>query len=275
MTRAPNSHLFPVVRSRSNSNPAAGPSSLSKLLAQAGPATETQSNGDPGQTSERQALTPIPPSPNTPPRSPSPAIATSPSAMAPSPPSYPIRPNLPSPLRPGSRASRLSTSSSRFSAGRLPAFGSASSGTSAVAAVKAAPTTALSGSSGSPGVAEEQTQTGTANTTPSPAESAGEGLSSILHARRRTSSYHVQPRSPLSTAATTPSVATMDRPSSGSAFASLASWGTAFGRRKRSEMSSEATRVSQVDASGQAGQVSDRNANDEGSTTAKDLLKRF
>lgn len=260
VTRAPSSHLFPVVRSRSNSSPSAGPSSLSKLLAQAGP------------TSEHPALDTIPPSPDTPVRSQSPVAMSPPSAVAPSPPPHPPRPNLPSPLRPGSRASRLSTSSSRFSAGRLPTFGSASSGTSAAAAVKAAPTTALSGSPTSPGAADGQVQTGTTNTTPSPAESTGEGLSNIFLQRRRTASYHVQPRSPLSTTATTTSIATMNRPTSGSAFASLASWGSAFGRKKRSDLASDLARTGQDDADNSE---TERRAGGEGGSSARELLQRF
>lgn len=260
VTRAPNSHLFPVVRSRSNSSPSAGPSSLSRLLAQAGP------------TSEHQAPEPIPPSPDAPVRTHSPIAMTPPSAAAPSPPSHPPRPNLPSPLRPGSRASRLSTSSSRFSAGRLPTFGSASSGTSVAAAVKAAPTTALSGRPTSPAAVDGQVQTGTTNSTPSPAESTSGGLSNISLQRRRTASYHVQPRSPLSTTATTTSVATMNRPPSGSAFASLASWGSAFGRKKRPEMVSEAERSGQVDMDNSE---SERTANGEGGSSARELLQRF
>ncbi|TFY68709.1 hypothetical protein EVG20_g3446 [Dentipellis fragilis] len=220
-TRAPNSRHFPS-RSRANSIPTAGPSSLSRLLAQAGIGTEL--NG----------LEPIPPSPPVPSRSPSPlappslGVPASPSPPALMPPSttQPPRAHAPtgsSPLRPGSRASRISTSS-RFSAGRLPPFGSASTAASAGPAVKAAPTTALSQSPS--GIAETQNS----SETPSPSGSTGEGLANMALGRRRTTSHHMStiPGSPLAASTTG-----AGERQGGSALASLASWGAAFGRRKR------------------------------------------
>ncbi|KAA1472524.1 putative peripheral membrane protein [Dentipellis sp. KUC8613] len=220
-TRAPNSRHFPS-RSRANSIPTAGPSSLSRLLAQAGNGTEL--NG----------LEPIPPSPPVPSRSPSPLVppsmgvpaSPSPPALTPPSTSQPPRAHAPtgsSPLRPGSRASRISTSS-RFSAGRLPPFGSASTAASAGPAVKAAPTTALSQSPS--GMAETQNP----SETPSPSGSTGEGLANMAMGRRRTTSHHVSaiPGSPLAASTTG-----AGERQGGSALASLASWGAAFGRRKR------------------------------------------
>lgn len=234
-TRAPNSQLFPVVRARANSIPTAGPSSLSRLLAQAG--------------SELPPLEPIPPSPAEPTRTPSPIAAATTSPPAHSPPAQQLRGHIagaPSPLRPGSRASRLSTSS-RFSSGRMPPFGSASSGAT-VGLVKAAPTTALSAS---PGTIEGEEEP----STPSPAESSGEGMSNMFLARRRTTSYHIQPttRSPLG------SSALEDRAPGSGPLASIASW---VGRRRRTNMSFD---VSAGDPSTVIGEQ----------TSARDLLQRF
>ncbi|KAI0049190.1 hypothetical protein FA95DRAFT_921642 [Auriscalpium vulgare] len=221
-TRAPNSRLFPVVRSRANSSPTAGPSSLSRLLAQA------------TAVPELPPLDPIPSSP-TPARTPSPHSLPA-QAHSPPPLSHPPRTTVPSssPLRPGSRASRLS-SSSRFSS-RAPPF--ASAGTAAPALAKAAPTTALTEAAPSPG-------------TPSPADSASEGMASIMHERRRTASYHIPHAagSPLATQA-------RDRAGAG-ALASL--WSASFSRRRRD------SRTPQPGAEGEP----------PAETSARDLLQRF
>ncbi|KAI0064232.1 putative peripheral membrane protein [Artomyces pyxidatus] len=241
-TRAPTSHLFPVVRARSNSSPTAGPSSLSRLLAQAAVPTDLPT------------LDPIPSAP-TPARTPSPV----PSPM-PSPPStaHPPRPHAPkssSPLRPGSRQSRISTSS-RFSAGRIPPFGVASSaGPSSASVVKAAPTTALSASP----AALDESSSPPAPETPSPADSASDGLANFFNDRRRTTSYHA-PRtasSPLATAA-----GPRERPSAG-ALASLASWSASFSRRRKPD----AHNVNSIGAEADAAPAEDG--------TARALLQRF
>ncbi|KAI0250611.1 putative peripheral membrane protein [Lactifluus subvellereus] len=219
-TRAPTSRHFPTERSGSNSTLVAGPSSLSRLLAQA-PAT-----------SELQPLEPTPPPPApvpSPIRTPSPqpyAVSSSPASSLPATMAAgrPHHPNPSSPLRPGSRASRLSTSS-RFSAPRLPAFGGAGG-----SAPKAVPTTAITAP---PALDEPGTGLlGSIPTTaPLPAESAGEGMASLL-ARRRTTSFHVPPSgSPL--AAPVP----RQTASPAGAFASLATWGTSLRRRKTDAVS--------------------------------------
>ncbi|KAH9852196.1 hypothetical protein C2E23DRAFT_189253 [Lenzites betulinus] len=141
VTRPPTSRLFP--RARPSSSPTAGPSSLSRLLAQAGPAEQAAASA-----SETDDLSL--PRPATPSESAKPSPDASPTASPPPPPASPTRPSAgappqnshlptqPSPLRPGSRASRGSTSS-RFSVGRIP-FGVSTAG----AAAKAMPTTAIS-----------------------------------------------------------------------------------------------------------------------------------
>ncbi|EIW78562.1 hypothetical protein CONPUDRAFT_138782 [Coniophora puteana RWD-64-598 SS2] len=268
VTVPPTSHLFPV-RARSNSNSSAGPSSLSRLLAQA-PADSPSSDETPTPPPEA-APTPSPPSTSTvrpPPPSPTvPIVHQNP-------------PSVPSPLRPGSRASRASVSS-KFSGGRLPPIGTAS----AAGAAKAAPTTALTeytlpssppqtasprsprsaavsvsiqSSSGSANANGMGAGTGTGTDTgktsgsgsgastgdgdsktrgpPSPRDSISEAMSNVLMSdapgvRRRTSSYHV-PRatSPLAGLSSSP-----QKPSTAaSTLASFAnSWGMSFGRRKR------------------------------------------
>ncbi|KAH9998573.1 hypothetical protein BJV77DRAFT_1156392 [Russula vinacea] len=134
-TRAPNSRHFPATRSGTNSTtPVAGPSSLSRLLAQAPVAAPP----DP------ILLAPVL-EPSSPMRTPSPpllpSISSSPAQPFPTTAAStgrpPLQPHPSSPLRPGSRASRLSTSS-RISAPRLPAFGGAGG-----SGAKAVPTTAI------------------------------------------------------------------------------------------------------------------------------------
>ncbi|KAF8887526.1 hypothetical protein BD779DRAFT_1526741 [Infundibulicybe gibba] len=155
VTHPPNSHLFPV-RTRSNSSPTVRPSSLSRLLAQAAPdvAPET-SPSSPDQ----------PPSPTLPP--PPAPIPSSPSLHIGS---IPHHPSIPSPLRPGSRASRIS-SASRLSVSRIPAL--ATPGTSS--ASKAAPTIALSEQ---PLIATPPSDVNTfgASVTPSPEGSISDGM---------------------------------------------------------------------------------------------------
>ncbi|KAH9981622.1 hypothetical protein BJV74DRAFT_78641 [Russula compacta] len=262
-TRAPNSKHFPAARSGTNSMaPVAGPSSLSRLLAQA-PATAEPAPPDP--------VPHAPISLPSPTRTPSPLpflVSSSPAQSVPAT-TVPGRPHNPahssSPLRPGSRASRLSTSS-RFSAPRLPAFGGAGGG-----AAKAVPTTAITASPGfdEPGISALGLIPPT--TAPPPADSlgAGEGMANLL-ARRRTTSFHV-PASSSTLAAPVP------RQTAGpaAAFASLASWGTSFSRRRKADdarPSSESSAPTQAVAAAAAAAERDSAA---GQTDAQRILQRF
>jgi autophagy-related protein 11 len=253
LTRPPTSHLFPT-RSRTNSSPTAGPSSLSRLLAQA-----------PVETT----LETIPPSSSA---SPSPS-ASPPPVTSPPPPPSPTRtgsapqghtPSVSSPLRPGSRASRGS-SSSRFSVGRIPALGSASSVSSGAA--KTAPTTALSDVHLSSLSSSTEVRPSSRPTPPSPDGSLSEGMSNVLLSRRRTTSYHIPRTSPLVTTSITtnagPASAGVPLTASNTLASLASSWGVSFGRKKKAELSSLAAE-SASDASTTLAPSS-----------AKDLLKRF
>ncbi|TFK46861.1 putative peripheral membrane protein [Heliocybe sulcata] len=256
-TRPPNSHLFPT-RSRTQSSPTAGPSSLSRLLAQA-PVDAGRLEPIPGSESPSSPL--AGPSP-----SPSHARARTPTGQ--------------SPLRSASRSSRVSISS-RFSGGRIPPLGSASSGQSM--AGKAAPTTALSGHAvpSSPGAIEDDATSSRSreSVVPSPEGSPSDGMSSVLAYRRRTSSYHVPRTSPLSTTTTADSLGrTANGAGGGSATSTLAtlasSWGMSFGRRKKAEVSSALARVA---SSGESADNSSRRHSmaGESSASASELLKRL
>ncbi|EMD35555.1 hypothetical protein CERSUDRAFT_116294 [Gelatoporia subvermispora B] len=243
-TRPPTSRLFPQ-RSRANTSPAAGPSSLSRLLAQAGLSEAQPASAE--TQSEAQVQAPITQKP------PSPAVSTLQVPPSPTQTSSVARgshaPGMPSPRRPGSRASRGSTSS-RFSVSRIPFGGSAS-------AAKAAPTTAISEhaiSTLESGSDVNVSATGSSSSTsvPSPDGSPTEGMFHQLATRRRTSSYHVTPTnalsaglssspsvpSPLSAGNTRPFADTAASAASASSrLASLASsWGMSFGRKRRSEI---------------------------------------
>ncbi|KAE9395750.1 hypothetical protein BT96DRAFT_1021771 [Gymnopus androsaceus JB14] len=183
------SHLF-ASRTRSNSSPSARPSSLSRLLAQASPETPTPEV--PFPTSNR---TPSPTSSPPPPSSPQlPMVASPLQALGPQ-----------SPLRPGSRASRLSTTS-KFSGGRIPPIGSVSSGSSTN---KANPTIALSEQNlvSSPSSAGISVNPARKDTAPPSPEGSPSDMSSTLkkHFRHRTTSYqsprpssfHIPRASPL------------------------------------------------------------------------------
>jgi autophagy-related protein 11 len=222
-TRAPNSRHFPTARSGVNpATPVAGPSSLSRLLAQA-PATSEPAPPDPTLPAPESDTSPIrTPSP------PLPALSSSPAQPFPATATATGRPHQPhssSPLRPGSRASRLSTSS-RISAPRLPGFGGAGG-----SAAKAVPTTAITAPSvldepGTEAVGPTHTPT-TTTQAPQTADSAGEGMASLL-ARRRTTSFHVP-------ASGSPLAAPVPRQTAGpaGALASLANWSTSFSRRRK------------------------------------------
>ena len=272
--RAPNSRHFPAARLGSNSTtPVAGPSSLSRLLAQA-PVAPEQPPLDP---------TPYPPSPEPfPTRTPSPQ----PSAASPFPtaslpvttaPGRPHPPHSSSPLRPGSRASRLSTSS-RYSTPRIPAFGPGGPGGSPA---KAIPTTAITAEDPGAGVFGSPTMTATTTamttttataTAPPPAESAaGEGMASLL-ARRRTTSFHL-PASGSPLAAPVPRQ--MASPAAG-AFANLASWGTSFSRRRKAiPTPSQAPAPAQTAPAAKQDATAVSGGGSSGHTDAQKILQRF
>ncbi|CCM04884.1 uncharacterized protein FIBRA_07079 [Fibroporia radiculosa] len=265
-TKPPNSRLFPV-RTRSNSSPNAGPSSLSRLLAQAPPpemSLESTGLEKPSLPSPVNSPRP-PPSPAISPRPPSsPAISPRPlpsPVTFPRPPPSPITsthpqpspthtgavPQIPGPpgvssLRPGSRSSRVSISS-RFSGGRMP-FGTSS-------AAKAVATTAISEQavalvSPSSDLVSGRNGASQASSVPSSEDSHAEGVSSLATYRRRTTSY-ASPRNNATALSATLNGSSpffgSARPSVGagasasSRLASLASsWGVSFSRRKRSEV---------------------------------------
>lgn len=253
--RAPNSRHFPAARSGSNSTtPVAGPSSLSRLLAQA-PVAPEQPPIDPTP----HLPSPVPSPIRTP--SPPPPTATTPFPTAPLPmPTAPGRPHS-SPLRPGSRASRLSTSS-RYSTPRLPAFGGAGG-----SPAKAGPTTAITAAPAidDPGAFESSTTMTTAAAPP--AESAGEGMASLL-ARRRTTSFHM----PTSGS---PLAAPVPRQTAGpaGAFANLASWGTSFSRRRKAILTIAAQAPAPAPAQAAAG-IQDT-VSGPGRADAQQILQRF
>ena len=264
-TRAPNSRHFPAARSGLNSTaPVAGPSSLSRLLAQA-PATSEPAPPDPAlpapDSDASRRRTPSPPLPALS-SSPSQSLHATPTATG-----RPRQPHSPSPLRPGSRASRLSTSS-RISVPRLPAFGGAGG-----SAAKAVPTTAISAPSvfDEPGT-EAVGPTATSTTTtkkqaPQPADSAGEGMASLL-ARRRTTSFHT----PVSGS---PLAAPVPRQTAGpaSALASLANWSTSFSRRRK--MASESTTSTPTAHAPTLAPAPTRAASREDSETGQSEAERF
>ncbi|KAH9922465.1 uncharacterized protein B0H18DRAFT_1017593 [Fomitopsis serialis] len=212
-TRPPNSRLFPV-RPRVNSSPTAGPSSLSRLLAQAQPpelSLERKESPPAEQKLPTEGRSSPVASPQPPP-SPTPTGSVPRSSIG----------QRPSSLRPGSRASRAVA-------------------TTAISEQAASP---LSDVSGTLSAARPD------SVTPSPEGSPTDGVASLMAHRRRTKSYHV-PR-PSSSAAAPPTVSAspLFGPSVGvtagsaagatarSTLASLASsWG--FGRKKRPELVAE------------------------------------
>jgi autophagy-related protein 11 len=234
VTHPANSHLFPS-RKRSNSTPAAKPSSLSRLLAQASPTAE----GVNDSSAEK------PPSPR-------PVVlevlSTSPQKILLTPSTTThnsinngnttinggnLSPatNTP-PLRPGSRASRLSTAS-RFSVSRKPTLGIV-----AGSLPKAAATTALSeqilAQSPSPSTDHNPFRS---PLTSSPDESISEAMSNTMEdigQRRRTTSYH-----PPRIASTSSQATVVPRPTSAASttLANLAnSLGMSFGRKKKADL---------------------------------------
>ncbi|OSC97798.1 hypothetical protein PYCCODRAFT_1398207 [Trametes coccinea BRFM310] len=273
-TRPPTSRLFPQTpRTRSNSSPTARPSSLSRLLAQAGPSEQVTS----AEPTEDAPARPTTPSESPKPKA-SPTAELSPTVSPAPPPASPTRPTTgsqpqnshapvqPSPLRPGSRASRGSTSS-RFSSGRIPFVASSA------AAAKAMPTTAISEQAVSTLASSPSSGTGTVTGSgsgsetigmpgalagsyvPSPEDSPTGGMASLLSQsqRRRTTSHSVSlsrnnigaAPSPATTSSSTLAglglgAGVTAGPSATSRLASFAgSWNIGFGRRRRTEASED------------------------------------
>ena len=274
----PNSHLFPV-RGRSNSSPTARPSSLSRLLAQASPVTE-----NPPAPAPENNRSPSPPFSPPPPPSPSLHTGSVPQNTNTIPMNHNITPSIPSPvpLRPGSRSSRLSTTS-RFSVGRIPALGSVASSQPS----KAAPTTAITDQVIA--VSPSADNPFMSPVTPSPDESITDAMSSAMNnqSRRRKTSHQAPRASPLaagssqstvvppsvtSIVATPPSIVTTTN-----AFANLASsWGMSFGKKKKTELggSGGSSLAPTVES------LRDANSTDQLPATtkdvnARDLLRRF
>jgi autophagy-related protein 11 len=246
-TQPPTSLSFPV-RARANSTPVTGPSSLSRLLAQAPPENSMEII-----PSSRDVSPPTTPPPPPPP--PSPPLPSPPTQLVDlntqQPPSLTHAPRIPSPLRPGSRASRGS-SSSRFSAVRLPPLASVSASPTLVKAVATTALTEHDLSSISP--PREYSASGGP---PSPQGSLSEGMTSIFLNRRRTTSHHVPRSSPLASSNFS------GAPSATSTLASLASNFVPFGRRKKVDMPAPIIE----------GHVRDQTGGSE--VSASDMLRRF
>lgn len=272
-TRSPNSHLFPT-RNRSNST-SAGPSSLSRLLAQA----PTPVDSSPDEASPDIEL---PPARS---RTPSPVSkVTIPNPPSPTRVSQAHSPVISSPLRPGSRASRTSSSRVSFSGGRLAPF-QRTTGASA-APTKASPTTALSSdhtvnSTPSPVSTKDisRGREGDANQslTPSPTHSATEGMSSMLFTRRRTTSEYT----PVSSTQSRLNKRDLDAANSSSnagpsAAGTLASLANTFGmsmtlgRRKKATTSSRPESRAQEVVSSEPAEPSS-SGNNSGSDTSKPI----
>jgi len=243
-------HPFPT-RSRANSIASAGPSSLSRLLAQASteavPDSITTPTPDKARPSPKvvmddKPLEVEPPEQQEQREQVQPEVVDT---VSPSPPQITIpfhsSPQPQSPMRPASRASKISITS-RISIVRKPG-GSIGGG-------KASPTTAITGlpinadkPSGDLPVARRTTET------PTPEGSPSDGMSNLLkqhHRRRASSSYPVSRGFPLTSGTTTAISHATDVQGStgvrnetsasgaGSRLASLAtSWGVAFGRRRK------------------------------------------
>ena len=243
---------FPT-RSRANSIPSAGPSSLSRLLAQAPieatpdpitAATPNKAQPPPEMVTDNDDPEVEPPEQQEQQERLRPEVVNT---VSPSPPSITIpfhsSPQQLSPMRPGSRSSKVSITS-RMSIGRKP--GGSVTG-------KASPTTAITGLPITAGKLPGDLPAVRSNgETPTPEGSPSDGMSNLLkqhHRRRSTSSYSVSRGFPLTRGTTTAiSHATNVQGSTeirnetnasgaGSRLASLAtSWGVTFGRRRKTVM---------------------------------------
>ena len=226
LTPPPKSHLF-LTRARASSSPPARPSSLSRLLAQASASPDGMSENlpPPDPSSEGKSRT----SSLSPPPPPSPTNNT---GSAPH--SHNNVPSVPSPLRPGSRASRLSTTS-RFSVGRIPSLA-----TVTTSQPKASATTALT----------EQAVASSASSNDgspfeSPVRTSPEQSLPEVAGHRRGTSYHNPRPSPLASSSSQSTVVPSKPASTASdTLATLAnSWGMPFGRKKKSELANLAPAV--------------------------------
>ena len=227
LTHPPKSHLF-LARARASSSPPTRPSSLSRLLAQASASPDGMSENlpPPDPISEVKSRTPS----LSPPPPPSPTNNT---GSAPH--SHNNIPSVPSPLRPGSRASRLSTTS-RFSVGRIPVLA-----TVTASQPKASATTALT---------EQAVASSPSSNEGSPFESPvalspEQTLPEVTGQRRGTSSYQNPRPSPLASGSSQSTVVPSKPTSTASdTLATLAnSWGMPFGKKKRSELGNLASAV--------------------------------
>ncbi|PPQ78611.1 hypothetical protein CVT25_010575 [Psilocybe cyanescens] len=276
VTHPPNSHLFPV-RGRSNSSPTARPSSLSRLLAQASPAPEISTDTFVGSEPENKSPSPLtsPPLPLAAPSSHN-AVSVTQNINVNS-----NNSSMPSPLRPGSRASRLSTTS-RFSIGRgVPVLS-----TGGPMQSKAAPTTALTEQPMAASPSSSADNPFMSPTTPSPEESISDALKNIVTQPmkggrpRATSSYQTSRPSPL---AATSSQATIvaSRPSLAAAVATnplttLAnSWGMSFGRKKKTDTGNLTPTAELSNDGAERDTEHSIPDNPNSSHSARDLLKRF
>lgn len=259
-TQPPTSHLFPS-RPRANSTPSAGPSSLSRLLAQAPSELPEESvqivtpSGDPPlkDTPSSKEL-PRNEHPVTNATTTTPAVPTSIQQASSTPHTH--SPHAPTPLRPGSRASRGSTSS-KFSAARLPTLAAAST---SPAKVKAIATTALTEHALESSIATSH-ETSSLAGPPSPVGSLTDGMSNFL-SRRRTTSHNVPRSSPLVSGFTSGPAQTAT-----STLANLArNWGF---RRKRDDPIPQP--VSETSAGQGVGEYQSRDDD----VSASDLLRRF
>ena len=256
LSHPPKSHLF-LTRARASSSPPTRPSSLSRLLAQASASPDGMSENlpPPDPTPEVKSRTPS----LSPPPPPSPTNNT---GSAPH--SHNNVVGVPSPLRPGSRASRLSTTS-RFSVGRIPVLATVTTSQS-----KASATTALTEQAVASSASSNDGNPFESPATPSPEQSLPEAAGH----RRGTSSYHNPRSSPLASSSSQSTVVPSKPASTASdALATLAnSWGMPFGRKKKSELGNLVPAV-------EFPVIDDARGNTQRQTThnisAHDLLKRL
>ena len=227
LTHPPKSHLF-LARARASSSPPTRPSSLSRLLAQASASPDGMSENflPPDHIPEVKSRTPS----LSPPPPPSPTNNT---GSAPH--SHNNVQSVPSPLRPGSRASRLSTTS-RFSVGRIPVLA-----TVTASQPKASATTALTEQAVASSASSNDGSPFESPVTPSPEQSLPEAAGH----RRGTTSYHNPGPSPLASGSSQSTVVPSKPASTASdTLATLAnSWGMPFGRKKKSELGNLAPAV--------------------------------
>jgi autophagy-related protein 11 len=255
LSHPPKSHLF-LAGSRTSSSPPTRPSSLSRLLAQASASPDGISENlpppdlIPDVKSRTPSLSPPPP--------PSP---TNNAGSAPH--SHNNVPSVSSPLRPGSRASRLSTTS-RFSVGRIPALPTATA-----SQPKASATTALTEQAVASSASSNDGSPFESPVTPFPEQPLPE-----VAGHRRGTSYHNPRPSPLASSSSQSTVVPSKPASTASdTLATLAnSWGMPFGRKKKADLGNLAPAV-------EFPNIDDAKGNTQRHTihniSAHDLLKRL